>query len=293
MDDEKRSGGPSEFPKAPPRKPVVKIDNFVRKHTQAVEVEKLNQMGLTTINFISLSKINQLISLAVLKAFEKYQRIWNQNEALKIQEEVRAEIDKQILRKQAGQEVLAEQQRSLGEDVKKLRPAIESRVQELAVEKQGEIGRWSILCSEEGFDELEKLMRGFVAEAVQEAARRIEKTAGANFDLEKLESLLQGVVRRVLEGERRRIQQESAQSSDQKTEILERRLDKLKIHLAEMEETLKEMAEAKGIDPGLPSFFKDLQGLRLDERQFEKKKGMLKAIFEDNLKLQGIACIEE
>src|SRR5262249_54252131 len=84
-----------------PPKPIIKFDNFVKRHTGSVDVETLSQKGLTRINYLTLSKVNELISIAVWKAFQKYQREGNEAEAREIQAQVRSEVAGEITRARA------------------------------------------------------------------------------------------------------------------------------------------------------------------------------------------------
>jgi diguanylate cyclase (GGDEF)-like protein len=69
-------------------------------------------------------------------------------------------------------------------------------------------------------------------------------------------------------------------------DVLERRVTKLRELLDTTETELARIADAKGIDAGVASIYRTVQGLRGDERGFEQKKEMLSLIFEANLELQ-------
>jgi hypothetical protein len=170
-----RAETPSRAAAKPLLKPVVKINNFVRKHTQAVDLETLNQQGITRVNFLTFSKINDLISLAVARAFEKYQQ------------------------------------------------------------------------SHDAAD----------LERVGDAARR---------DVEA--SLKQ------------------AGAAPAETEVLERRIEKLKRQVSEMEGLLEVLSLQSPPEAPAEAVLRTLPGLRPADPRYEKKKGMLKIIFEDNLQLQ-------
>ena len=91
----------SETPPAEPRdfatgKPVVKINNYVRKHTQEVDVETLNQQGIRRINCLTFSKINEIIALAVQKALSKRPG-GTPNERPAVEAEVQGEV-RRVLR---------------------------------------------------------------------------------------------------------------------------------------------------------------------------------------------------
>ncbi len=79
-----------------------------------------------------------------------------------------------------------------------------------------------------------------------------------------------------------------AASTERKEQVdqLERRVAKLKELLDTTETELLEVARMKGIESGVASIYRTVQGLRDDEAAFGQKKEMLSLIFEANLKLQ-------
>jgi hypothetical protein len=272
------------------RKPIIRLDGFVRKQTESVDVETLHEKGVTRIQYLTFSKINDLISLAVQRAFEKYQREWDRAAADEITEDARAEIDDALHRRAPGSpELLERQALRVGEEVRSLAPLVGERIDEL---RGAGPAADPVLAAirDEGLTEMERTLRRSVGRAIEEA-----RSGGAadGAELERVERTIQSAVRRMLDSERSRTIEMIDRASDDKTQLLERRLHKLQRHLAEMEETLRGLAEAKGLDPGIPSIYRQIQGLRLEESQYEKKKGMLKLIFEENIRLQKKAVIHE
>lgn len=79
---------------------------------------------------------------------------------------------------------------------------------------------------------------------------------------------------RALEAERERIDQ------------LERRIAKLRAAQREMELALAELARRAELDGGLPSIYRSVQGLALDEPARQAKAEMLRDVYEQNLLLQ-------
>ena len=70
-------------------------------------------------------------------------------------------------------------------------------------------------------------------------------------------------------------------------ENLERRVHKLSTSLGLTEKELKKVAAMKNIDLGVASIYGSIQGLSVEEDNYEQKKEMLKNIFEANLALRG------
>src|SRR5213593_1518858 len=92
---------PPELPRKGSRNPIVKFNNFVRKHTQSIDVGDLNRKGLTTINCLTLSKLNEIIALAIRAAFEKYGRADDAVEAQAIRTEAAAEVARRLGKSEA------------------------------------------------------------------------------------------------------------------------------------------------------------------------------------------------
>jgi hypothetical protein len=272
---------PPESTSSSGRKPIIKIDNFVRKQAGTVDVETLNRKGVRKISVLTYSKINDLISLAVLRAFEKYGRASLPPappgpEAEGLRENA---AEPSVAREK---EELEDRTRGLEEDVEKLRPMVESRIEELRNEEAGP-DPVLIAIRDEGMSEMEGRVRGAVARFMEEERA---KPSGAGEDLEQFERNVHAVVDRVLAAESARMLETLERVSSQKTRLLQRRLEKLQANLKEVETSLRTLAEAKAEDPGIPSIYRTIQGLNLDDNLFEKKRKMLQVIFEENLILQ-------
>jgi hypothetical protein len=211
-------GRPLDHIRKPTVKPVVKINNFVRKHTQAVGVDALKKSGVTNVNFLTFGKINDLISMAVMAAFEKYQRGFNESEARRIKEEAAGALRERLV-------LLA------GDSGGAAPPEAASGGPESGPGTNGHSGE-------------------------------------ADPDDESLDPRL------------------FAKDPALRAEILERRLRKVRLRLAETEEALRRFAGESETDPGVPSVYRQVQGLNPADSQFKKKKEMLRIIFEENLELQ-------
>ncbi|MBL8862261.1 MAG: diguanylate cyclase [Planctomycetes bacterium] len=79
---------------------------------------------------------------------------------------------------------------------------------------------------------------------------------------------------------------EELREKQRQIEILERRIAKLTQALGLTEEELRRVASLKGVDFGLPSIYKTVQGLSGAEPEFERKKVMMLTILEANLALK-------
>jgi diguanylate cyclase (GGDEF)-like protein len=71
-----------------------------------------------------------------------------------------------------------------------------------------------------------------------------------------------------------------------KVDLLERRIAKLTQQLGITEDELKRVASMKGVDLGVASIYRSVQGLADDASNKEKKREMMKVIFEANFELK-------
>lgn len=76
-------------------------------------------------------------------------------------------------------------------------------------------------------------------------------------------------------------------ASDERTDLLERRVAKLGSMLERTEENLRKVLASNGQD-GIASVYRDVQGLDASEVQVEQKRDLLKALFEANLRMRKI-----
>lgn len=134
-------------------------------------------------------------------------------------------------------------------------------------------------------------------EAVEKAPPPVEPRSLAQdealrADLERLlasptpRATLEEVLR--CEAERRERALASVRSVEQeRVDLLERRLTKLRAALAQQERELAELARRAQLDPGVASIYREVQGLSPEASDREAKAQLLRSIFEQNLMLQG------
>lgn len=76
---------------------------------------------------------------------------------------------------------------------------------------------------------------------------------------------------------------------DLRIELLERRVAKLMAMLDVSEEELRRVRSARQVDVGVPSIYREVQGLSTEAADQEKKRDMMRSIFEANLALRAKA----
>jgi hypothetical protein len=91
-----------------------------------------------------------------------------------------------------------------------------------------------------------------------------------------------------LRSEEARLRELAAGEQRERIELLERRLSRLGEVLRKTEEDLQQALAFAQTDEGIASIFKSIQGIRATQADFQRKRAMLKDIFEKNVKLQAM-----
>lgn len=144
---------------------------------------------------------------------------------------------------------------------------------------------------------LQEEQQAIVEEALAEAETRreslavridevVDSTGLEGRGLEELRNEMFALARRQMEEERDRIIAEKLSEKQGEIERLERRLSKLTDSLGVTEAELQRLSKLKDVDLGLASIYREVQGLADGDSQAERKKEMMKTIFEANLGLR-------
>ncbi len=116
----------------------------------------------------------------------------------------------------------------------------------------------------------------------------LELLAAQGFDDAALKALSPDAIATALrQFQEQKARAESAQGTDRELEIelLERRIAKLTQVLGVTEEELRRIAAMKGIEFGIASIYRTVQGLAGDAKDAQRKREMMKIIFEANFEL--------
>jgi hypothetical protein len=116
------------------------------------------------------------------------------------------------------------------------------------------------------------------------------KAPGADADREALRQQI-GRLEEELERQQRELATEKELTPEevQEREIdrLQRRIHKLNRALQASEDAMRQLAEAKSIDPGVASVYDGFQGLASDDTKYLEKLEMIQVVFVNNLRLKN------
>ncbi len=317
------------------KKPNIKIQDYVRRHTNPVNLRTLHDKGFKKVNLITLKKINHLIKNAVERTFEKYQNQIHKIDRDQIEIEVSETVKKTLsdlnfpeTEQQPESESIQPIQATASEGIQaqtlnENKPSIEvNEVSSFLTESpklvenpeepeaspiQFTIPRQALKRAttpfvspsslsedpkvEELSDELKPSMKSFITRILEEERQQmgLKGDKPTKSFMNTLQEGLDQIIESAFDKQREREFNTAKAVSEGREEVLERRLEKLKKELLEMEISLEKMANEKGIDPGLASIYQEVQGLNQVDQNYEKKKGLLQGIFEANLKIQAKA----
>lgn len=117
----------------------------------------------------------------------------------------------------------------------------------------------------------------------------LERLMAQGFDLDVLSALEPDTIAAALrnfQDQKAAVQAGHDEDKLRQIAMLERRIAKLTDILGITEEELRRVAAMKGVDLGMSSIYRTVQGLSQDEGQYQRKREMMKTIFEANFELK-------
>ncbi len=117
----------------------------------------------------------------------------------------------------------------------------------------------------------------------------LERLMAQGFDLDVLSALEPDTIAAALrnfQDQKVAVQAGSDEDKLRQIQMLERRITKLTDILGITEEELRRVAAMKGVDIGMSSIYRSVQGLSQGEGQYQRKREMMKTIFEANFELK-------
>jgi hypothetical protein len=122
--------------------------------------------------------------------------------------------------------------------------------------------------------------------ALAEQIAKAFAASGASGDLSQIQAQITALTLQTLQEERDKALDAQVTEHRKEVQNFERRISKLTNSLELTEEELRRIAAAKGIDIGVGSIYRTVQGLSGSDADYETKKELMTSIFEANLQLQ-------
>ncbi|MEZ6183720.1 MAG: hypothetical protein R3F62_01775 [Planctomycetota bacterium] len=292
----------SRHDRAPLDEEAQRLAQQLDRGAHSVSLRRLRAAGMQTVRVIDATQIQGIVDKTVDEALRlrkvdlsvdereqvrdmataQLRQLMEENQRLSHEnEEARAKA--MVAEAEADQ--LETSIASLRQELSRRQDELNSRHAELASERARKI---VVEVSEDSFEELERRLK-----LTFERLVRDHELVGADgeVDLSALEKEIGQAIHRLVEGERQK--QGAAPVEDEKVEFLEKRIGKLNKALEDAESALRKLALVKGIEPGVASIYAEIQGLNLEDPDFERKSELLAEVFKENLELQGALAESE
>ena len=251
-----------------------------REHSDVVSVSKLRRQGVRSVTVLDWDRIEELISRAVEEALQR--------RGIELSPDARRSVNQEALeafhRLVEQRDQLAESAQSLEEERNELNANLEAvRGQldrargELDVERTRRISADDVLIAPDRFERY-----------AERLATELARVADGGEDPSDLPDSLRDVAQRLLAQEREQAMTRARAQQEERVQLLERRIAKLQGTLDRTEDVVKKLRDAREVDPGIESIYREVQGLDAKDNRYEEKKGVLEDIFKLNVSLREV-----
>jgi hypothetical protein len=288
-DQPEETSKPSTPPETPQPRPagggakMIDVKGMIRQASARVNVDQLVKSGKKFISVLSKDKMEELINQAVKNIVDKYRAMAAGIAQVPV-DQIEAES------KQEFSELLTQYQQTAKAktDLESSKQALDGELDELRkdLEKQKALadGRLSEEAEKAlivGFKEFERELDKQVVKVFEKRKIILQETnPEAVAELKSVENAIRPIISRLVAAERERFAMSGGQSRE--TAILEKRMEKLYAQIAAMENALKTISNSKLYsNQQIQNLMRQL-GLANEDKNFEKKKEMLKVVLDVN-----------
>ncbi|MCA8922616.1 MAG: hypothetical protein KDD82_12455 [Planctomycetes bacterium] len=274
--------------KPPQSEGTQRLARELDKGATSVSLRRLRAAGMQSVRVIDATQIEGIVGNAVDEALRLRKVDLSVDEREQVRDMATAQLrqlmeenqrlsvekDEATARAQAAaveHDQLEASIATLRQELASRQDQLNARHAELAKEKARKV---IVEISDASFEELERRLKLTIERLVRDE------------DLGSLEEELGKAVHRLIETERQK--QGAAPVEDEKVEFLEKRIGKLNKALEDAEGALRKLAALKGLEPGIASIYAEIQGLNLEDPDFERKSELLAEVFKENLELQRV-----
>lgn len=265
----------------------IDVREMIRQASSRVRVDQLVQQGRKYISLLSKDKIDELINQAVRNIVGKHRggesvpqdrlEAESKEEFKEIFQEYRQQVRARSGLEES-REALAAELEDLRRDLREQKALADGRLSE-------DLERTLVL----GFRDFERELDRITGEVFEkrELVLRRSDTPEAVAELKRVEDVLRAVIRRILAAERERFQSEGGRN--RLIALLEKRMEKLYAQIGTLETALRTISSSKLYsNQQLQNVLRQL-GLATDDKNFEKKREMLKVVLGANVDLRAKA----
>jgi hypothetical protein len=262
---------------------MIDVKGMIRQASVRVNVDQLVKEGRKSISLLSKEKMEELINQAVKNIVDKYRAMAAgivQVPVAQIEAESKEEFNELLSQYQQTNKAKSElelSKQALDTELEDLRKDLEKQ-KALADGRLNEEAEKALIV---GFKEFERELDKQVVKVFEK--RKIilqENNPEAVAELKGVENVIRPIISKLLAAERERFQMSGGQSRE--TAMMEKRLEKLYAQIAAMENALKTISNSKLYsNTQIQNLMRQL-GLANEDKNFEKKKEMLKFVLDAN-----------
>ena len=262
---------------------MIDVKGMMRAASQRVNIDQLVRQGKKTISLLSKEKMEEFINQAVKNIVDKYRAMAAgvvQVPVDQIQAESKAEFNEllQTYQQTAKAKTDLEQSKQvLDGELEELRRDLE-RQKALADGRLSEEAEKALVI---GFKEFERELDKQVTKVFEKRKAILAETNPEEApELKQVEAMIRPIIARLVAAERERFQMSGGQSRE--TQLMEKRMEKLYAQIAAMESALRMISQSKVYsNQQINNVLRQL-GLVTEDKNFEKKKEMLKFVLDAN-----------
>ncbi len=262
---------------------MIDVKGMMRAASQRVNIDQLVRQGKKTISLLSKEKMEELINQAVRNIVDKYRAMAAgvaQVPVDQIQAESKAEFNELLQTYQQTAKAktdLEQSKQALDGELEELRRDLE-RQKALADGRLSEEAEKALVI---GFKEFERELDKQVVRVFEKRKAILAETNPEEApELKQVEAMIRPIIARIVAAERERFQMSGGQSRE--TQLMEKRIEKLYAQIAAMESALRMISQSKVYsNQQINNVLRQL-GLVTEDKNFEKKKEMLKFVLDAN-----------
>ncbi len=264
---------------------------MIAQASTKVSVNELVKKGTKTISLLSKEKIEAMVNQAVKNIISKYRMIaagFGDVKDEEVEKESQAEFNELMQQYQDANKAKADLEASKGE----MEANFESLQKELETQKaiaDGKLSEEAEKMMVVGFKEFEHELNKIAAK-VYEKRKQILEAGGespeAIAEFKQVEEKLNAIIKRLLENQRELFFGAGGRyARDREVALLEKRMEKMYEQMRTMENALKLFSNQKLLTNQQVANMMRSLGM-LEDKNAEKRKGMLSVVLAQNLKLR-------
>jgi len=277
---------------------MIDVQGMIRQASKRVSVDKLVQQGKKYISVLSREKIDELINQAVKNIADKYRAIAAgladaAAAAPQIEAEAKGEFNELLQTYQETAKAKADLEQSkqnLDNELEELRKDLEKQ-KALAEGRLSEEAEKALIV---GFKEFERELDKQVVKVFEKRKLILQENESpeAVAELKGVENAIRPIIARLVSAERERFAMSGGK--DREIAMLEKRIEKLYAQIAAMENALRTITQSKVYsNQQIQNVLRQL-GLSQEDKNFEKKREMLKVVLSANKDIrQKAKALEE